>query len=195
MKAIERMKQVVSASRAELQARSSMTHSVAAPGAATRDNETHSTKRRAFLRKSMATAGGAGALGMAGGAALAAPLAIPESNKQMGRPLPPEEYGMPLKFEAHVKRRRTDVLVNRQNFSDWSMTPLQSTPGIVTPNGLFYERHHNGVPDINPDTHVLAIHGMVRQPLQFTMSDLMRYPAVSKFYFMECSGNGLTDWL
>lgn len=23
----------------------------------------------------------------------------------------------------------------------------------------------------------------------------MRYPSVSKFYFMECSGNGLTDWL
>ena len=200
VKAIDRMKQVVAASRAELQARTSMTHGAAAQATATRNAETngagtHNSRRRAFLRKSMATAGGAGALGMAGGAALAAPLAIPESNQQMGRPMPPEEYGMPSKFEAHVKRRRTDVLVNRQNFSDWSMTPLQSTPGIVTPNGLFYERHHNGVPDINPDTHVLAIHGMVRQPLQFSMSDLMRYPAVSKFYFMECSGNGLTDWL
>ena len=122
MKAIERMKQVVSASRAELQARSSMTHSAAAPGAATRDNETHSAKRRAFLRKSMATAGGAGALGLAGGAALAAPLAIPESNKQMGRPLPPEEYGMPSKFEAHVKRRRTDVLVNQNWNEHWHLT-------------------------------------------------------------------------
>ena len=35
---------------------------------------------------------------------------------------------------------------------------------------------------------------MVKQPLKFSMSDLMRYPSVSKFYFLECSGNGLTDW-
>jgi sulfane dehydrogenase subunit SoxC len=36
---------------------------------------------------------------------------------------------------------------------------------------------------------------MVKQPLEFTMDDLLRYPSVSKFHFMECSGNGLTDWL
>ena len=183
IKTVERMQQIVRASMEEVQAKSSMTHS--AP----------EKDRRSFLRNTVAMAGSVGALGVASTGANAQALAIPESNKQMGRPLPPEEYGMPSKYEAKVKRRRTDVLVNRQNFSDWSMTPLQSTPGIITPNGLFYERHHNGVPDINPDNHVLAIHGMVRKPLQLSMSDLMRYPAVSKFYFMECSGNGLTDWL
>jgi sulfane dehydrogenase subunit SoxC len=36
---------------------------------------------------------------------------------------------------------------------------------------------------------------MVKQPLEFTMEDLLRYPAVSRFHFLECSGNGLTDWL
>jgi sulfane dehydrogenase subunit SoxC len=85
-------------------------------------------------------------------------------------------------------------LVNKQNWSDWSMTPLQHQLGIVTPNGLFFERHHAGVPDIDPDKHQLVIHGLVKQPLKFSMSDLMRYPSVSKFYFLECSGNGLTDW-
>jgi sulfane dehydrogenase subunit SoxC len=74
------------------------------------------------------------------------------------------------------------------------MTPLQDQLGIITPNGLFFERHHAGVPDIDPDKHTLIIHGMVKQPLKFSMSDLMRYPSVSKFYFLECSGNGLTDW-
>jgi sulfane dehydrogenase subunit SoxC len=101
---------------------------------------------------------------------------------------------MPSKFESQVSRRRTDVFVNRQNWSDWSMTPLQDQLGIITPNGLFFERHHAGVPDIDPDKHTLVIHGMVKQPLKFSMSDLMRYPSVSKFYFLECSGNGLTDW-
>ena len=52
-----------------------------------------------------------------------------------------------------------------------------------------------GTPDIDPAKHRLAIHGMVKQPLVFTMDDLHRYPSVSRFYFLECSGNGLTDWL
>jgi sulfane dehydrogenase subunit SoxC len=35
---------------------------------------------------------------------------------------------------------------------------------------------------------------MVKQPLKFSMSDLMRNPSVSKIFFLECSGNGLADW-
>ena len=127
-------------------------------------------------------------------AARAEPLAIPESNTKMGSPIEAEAYGMPIEFEKNVKRRRSDVFKNKQNFSDWSMTPLQDQLGIVTPNGLFFERHHNGVARIDPEQHRLAIHGLVEKPLVFTMSDLMRYPSVSRFYFMECSGNTLTDW-
>ena len=157
---------------------------------------THDPTRRALLGRSVAAAVGvAGVAGVVPGRSTAAPLAVPPSNLALGRALPASEYGMPSKFEAHVARRRTDVLVNRQNFSDWSMTPLHQQHGTVTPNGLIYERHHSGVPEINPDEHRFAIHGMVRQPLVFTMSDLMKYPSVSRFYFMECSGNGLTDWL
>ena len=151
-----------------------------------------SDARRGFLRKGIAMAGGAAA---AASLARATPLEIPESNKTPGKPIPPDDYGVPSKYEAYVRRRRTDVLKNRQNLSDWSMTPLQYQYGIVTPNGLIYERHHNGTPDIDPAKHRLVIHGMVKQPLEFTMDDLMRYPSVSRFYFMECSGNGLTDWL
>ena len=157
---------------------------------------THDPARRALLGRSVAAAVGvAGVAGVVPERSTAAPLAVPPSNLALGRALPASEYGMPSKFEAHVARRRTDVLVNRQNFSDWSMTPLHQQHGTVTPNGLIFERHHSGVPEINPDEHRFAIHGMVRQPLVFTMSDLMKYPSVSRFYFMECSGNGLTDWL
>ena len=148
--------------------------------------------RRDFLRKSAALTGGTLA---AASAARAAPLPVPSTNKAPGHAIEETAYGMPSKFEAHVKRRRTDILKNRQNLSDWSMTPLQYQPGIITPNGLVYERHHAGTPDIDPAAHRLVIHGMVKQPLSFTMDDLHRYPSVSRFYFLECSGNGLTDWL
>ena len=148
--------------------------------------------RRDFLRRTAALTGGALA---AGGTARAAPVQVPGTNQEPGRVIEETAYGVPSKYEAHVKRRRSDVLKNRQNLSDWSMTPLQHQPGIITPNGLVYERHHGGTPDIDPKTHRLVIHGMVKQPLSFTMDDLVRYPSVSRFYFLECSGNGLTDWL
>lgn len=160
------------------------------------DAQLQSIDRRRFLSKGMAMAGTTLAAGAVGAtAARAAPLPIPETNKAMGKPIPATEYGMPSKFEGHVVRRRSDVFVNRQNWSDWSMSPLQHQPGIVTPNGVIFERHHAGTPDIDPATHRLVIHGMVRQPLIFTMDDVVRYPSVARFYFLECSGNGLTDWL
>jgi sulfane dehydrogenase subunit SoxC len=157
-------------------------------------DEARVRRRRQFLRQSVALAGG-GSLAAAAGTALAQPVAIAESSRQFGRTIDEKAYGMPSKFEEHVKRNRTDVFKNRQNFSDWSMTPLQHQPGIVTPNGLIFERHHNGTPDIDPRTHKLVLHGMVNQPLTFAVEDLKRYPSVSRFHFHECSGNGLTDWL
>jgi sulfane dehydrogenase subunit SoxC len=159
------------------------------------DARLESEDRRAFFRRSAAVAGGALAAGGLASAARGAPLMVPLSELEMGRPIDATAYGMPSKFEKNVVRRRTDVFVNRQNWSDWSMTPLQYQLGVTTPNGLIFERHHAGTPDIDPATHRLVIHGMVRQPLQFTMDDLMRYPAVSRFHFHECSGNGLADWL
>ncbi len=158
------------------------------------DAQLQSDDRRRFLRQSVAMAGGAAAAAATGGAAAQA-LSVPDSNKAMGKPIPATEYGMPSKFEKHVVRTRTNVFVNRQNWSDWSMTPLQHQPGIITPNGLIFERHHAGTPDIDPDKHQLVLHGMVKQPLMFSMDDLVRYPSVSRFHFHECSGNGLTDWL
>ena len=61
--------------------------------------------------------------------------------------------------------------------------------GIITPSGLHYERHHNGVPDIDPATHRLLIYGLVERPLEFSIDALMRYPRVSRIHFMECGGN------
>jgi len=58
---------------------------------------------------------------------------------------------------------------------------------------LHFERHHAGVPDIDPMGHKLVINGMVRQPLVFEYEDLLKYPMVSKVYFIECSGNGRSN--
>jgi sulfane dehydrogenase subunit SoxC len=72
----------------------------------------------------------------------------------------------------------------------FSLTPLQDLHGIVTPSDLHFERHHAGVPTIDPGRYALLIHGMVERPTVFTLGDLQRFPSVSRLCFLECSGNG-----
>ncbi|MCH7932624.1 MAG: sulfite dehydrogenase [Gemmatimonadetes bacterium] len=71
-----------------------------------------------------------------------------------------------------------------------SRTPIEELPGIITPADLHFERHHAGVPAIDPDRYELLIHGMVDRPMTFTLDDLKRFPAESRLCFIECSGNG-----
>lgn len=75
-----------------------------------------------------------------------------------------------------------------------STTPLQDLEGIITPADLHYERHHGGVPVIDPKSYSLLIHGMVEQPRIFTLEDLKRFPARSTIRFLECSGNGFREY-
>lgn len=73
-------------------------------------------------------------------------------------------------------------------------SPLQFQEGMITPSSLHFERHHAGVPEIDPAAHELMLHGMVEQPLVFTMDDLRRFPSRSEIRFVECSGNGRPEW-
>ncbi len=75
-----------------------------------------------------------------------------------------------------------------------SRTPLDQTYGIITPSALHFERHHAGVPEIDPAQHRLLIHGMVERPMIFTLDELKRLPSVSRVHFVECSGNSGGEW-
>jgi sulfane dehydrogenase subunit SoxC len=75
-----------------------------------------------------------------------------------------------------------------------SRTPLGDSYGIITPSALHFERHHSGVPKIDPKQHELLIHGLVERPLVLTLDDLRRLPSVSRIYFLECSGNSNMRW-
>jgi sulfane dehydrogenase subunit SoxC len=96
----------------------------------------------------------------------------------------PTEIGERSPFE-HPRRR-----VNRAAPAGESETPLQELFGTVTPADLHFERHHGGVPVIDPALYTLLIHGMVQRPLKFTLADLKRFPSVTRMGFIECSGNG-----
>ncbi len=101
-------------------------------------------------------------------------------------------YGQPSPHEAAIVRR---IGANRAlpgNGVSW--TPLEDLEGMLTPSGLHFERHHNGVPAIDPAQHRLLIHGLVKQPLDFSVSDMHRYPMRSQLIFIECGGNSNAGW-
>ena len=75
-----------------------------------------------------------------------------------------------------------------------SRTPIEQLRGIITPADLHFERHHAGVPAIDPNEYELLIHGMVDRPMTFTLDDLKRFPAESRLCFVECSGNSGADY-
>ena len=145
--------------------------------------------RRHFLRNGVATA----ALGLfpAPNAALTAsdnlPPNVPSWMKEQGTPILNPPYGQPSAFEKNVIRRVRAPTPTQTAAS--SMTPLQDLHGIITPNGLHFERHHAGVPTIDPTQHRLIVHGLVDRPLIFAMDDIVRFPSESHLYFLECSGN------
>ncbi len=116
--------------------------------------------------------------------------ANPPWMKQPGAPF--STYGMPSEFEDDVVRYPSPNEVVPGNGVSW--TPLHKMEGTITPNGLHYERHHNGVPQIDPKQHRLLIHGLVKEDLIFTIDDLLRYPMQSKICFIECGGNSNAGW-
>ena len=117
----------------------------------------------------------------------AAQGSLPSSRgcRSPGRPF--VGYGQPSKFEAKVVR----VFASAPGTTGTgaSRTPHHLLNGTITPNGLHFERHHSGIPDIDPDAHRLLIHGLVKRPLMFTLDALARYPMVSRIAFIECGGN------
>jgi len=121
------------------------------------------------------------------------PLPIPGTNKILGMPVTSSPYGMPSKFEANVVRRALSWLSPNLT-STVSFTPMQDLQGIITPSGLHFERFHAGYVDINPDTHLLVIHGLVDKPIKLTMDDLKRLPSHTAIHFLECPANGALEW-
>ena len=144
--------------------------------------------RRFFMKRS-ALAVSAVASSAAASSAIGATAgdALPPWMKVPGAAL--RDYGQPSVHAQAVKRAVLQPYGEMAPGTGVSLTPLQSIHGTITPNGLHFERSHNGVPDINPEQHELLIHGLVKNALKFSFNDLLRYPTVTRICFIECAGN------
>ena len=148
--------------------------------------------RRDFLLGAMAVGA---AIASSGARAEGDPaiLELPEHSRTLGAPVVARGYGLPSQYEAGVRRRESPGLT-RTSISSVAFAPLQSLFGIITPTGVHFERHHAGWHDIDPRGHRLMVHGLVREPMVFTVDDLMRLPSVSRIHFIECGANTGMEW-
>lgn len=150
--------------------------------------------RRGFLKRAALLSGSvlaASKAAYAGDSDL--PPNVPAWSRRIGAPILASPYGLPSKHEANIVRRESPGLT-RTPYSSVAFTPLQNLFGVMTPSGLHFERHHAGVPDVDPAAHRLMIHGLCRAPRIFTMDDVTRYPSVSRIHFIECGANTGMEW-
>ncbi len=162
--------------------------SVAATPSETEKSKTPSatSHRRQFIKR----AAGVVSLGATGTATQLAAEKLPESWQVPGGDF--SNYGQPrTAIDSPIRWVSADRSLSGDGVS-W--TPLHALEGTITPNGLHFERHHNGVPVIDPARWQLTIHGAVKQPLVFDLNTLHRYPMTSRISFIECGGNSNSLW-
>src|SRR2546427_11366202 len=138
------------------------------------------TSRRQLLKMGAAAMGG-------GLLAQQKALAI-ETPGKLGIPLGP--YGDRSPYEKAVRwRRDTKTPETGSSFS-----PLQDSVGTLTPSSLHYERHHAGIPPLDPAQHRLVIHGLVDRPLSLSVGEIKRLPSITRVMVLECGGDTGVGW-
>jgi sulfane dehydrogenase subunit SoxC len=121
------------------------------------------------------------------------PPNVPDWSKTLGDGVAARPYGKPSRYEAHVARVDVEWLTASRE-SSVNFTPLHELDGLITPNGLCFERHHGGIAQINPLDHRLMINGLVDKPLLSTLDDIKRFPRVNRIHFLECAANTGMEW-
>lgn len=143
----------------------------------------------------------AGAVGTLGGAVLAG---LPTALAGQAPPPTPARPAVPPDA-TKLQGGATTALGERSPFetpkrgptgatTGSSLTPLQDLTGNITPSDLHFERHHAGIPALDPERHTLTIHGLVDRPMTFSVDDIKRFPQVVRTHFIECSGNGRASY-
>jgi sulfane dehydrogenase subunit SoxC len=153
--------------------------------------------RRGLLAGGLALTGGFVAGGSSPASAKENPANQPPNvadwSRHLGDGVAVRAYGKPSQHEGHVIRRDVEWLTASRE-SSVSFTPLHALDGIITPNGLCFERHHGGIAELNPHDYRLMIHGLVDRPMIFTLEDLKRLPRVNRIHFAECAANSGMEW-
>ncbi len=122
--------------------------------------------RRALLGRGIMVAGAmTTGVGASLTGAAAEPLKDDQWSLETGAAVPPLQTAS--RFEKGVVRTLSNP--NNDLRNSHARTPHHLLQGTVTPNSLFFNICHSGLPDIDPAQHKLVIHGLVKQPMVYTV--------------------------
>ncbi len=157
------------------------------------NHENSKTSRRGFLKAGIGAGAAAAVATTAHGADDPAIIEVQTWAQELGDGVDARPYGAPSPHEAHVIRRNVPWLT-ADPVSSVNFTPLHELDGIITPDGLCFERHHAGIAQVDPAKYRLMINGLVDRPLVFTLEDLKRFPRHNRVHFLECAANSGMEW-
>jgi sulfite oxidase len=90
--------------------------------------------------------------------------------------------------EVVSKDRRRMLQVN--GYAIDAETPLDALTSFITPNDLFFVRHHWNPMYPDAKRWVLVVDGEVETPVALTLADLKRLPRAEATCVLQCAGNG-----
>ncbi|MGE5279068.1 MAG: sulfite oxidase [Acidobacteriota bacterium] len=90
--------------------------------------------------------------------------------------------------EAVSRQRRRMLQMN--GYAIDAETPLDALTTYITPNDLFFVRHHWNPMYPDAKRWALTVDGEVETPLSLTLADLKRLPRAEATCVLQCAGNG-----
>ncbi len=85
--------------------------------------------------------------------------------------------------------KHSGILVRQEDPFNAGPAPELLRRGFITPNELFFVRNHGAVPEVDPASWRLAIGGLVKRPLRFSLEELRRLPKATVTATLQCAGN------
>jgi sulfite oxidase len=81
-------------------------------------------------------------------------------------------------------------LIQMNSYALNAETPLDLLNTYLTPNDVFFIRHHWEPTKVDAATWTLAVDGEVARPLRLTLDDLKAMPQAMATCVLQCAGNG-----
>ncbi len=92
-------------------------------------------------------------------------------------------------FAQNVIKGKEKLIVRSLRPEDLE-TPVSLLNTWITPNDLFYVRHHLYAAKVNVDEWKLTVDGEVQTPVTLTLDELKKMPKQTVTVTLECAGNG-----
>jgi len=92
-------------------------------------------------------------------------------------------------FAQNVIKGKEKLIVRSVRPEDLE-TPVSLLNTWITPNDLFYVRHHSYAAKVNVDEWKLTVDGEVQTPITMTLDELKKAPKHTVTVTLECAGNG-----